>query len=185
MAITKKTVSGVFVTIVVLFICLCVGKYIADQKAKEVERQAERQKHIETLYGYETFALGMDQYHCYKDFSNVDVNRLTLKLAAYKHFAPEAPSLTIDEVQDFLSEEYDENGELRVLNQPDNIRQYVNWYVWGGGDLCYQNYLTYLTLYCNDSEKYKDIKMFSTDLETLNSIIDDFTNCPNRADYEF
>ena len=37
-------------------------------------------------------------------------------------------ALSLDEVLDFYSSEFDENGELRIMNLPEKIEDYLDWY---------------------------------------------------------
>ncbi len=143
----------------------------------------QRDTELKTLYSHETYALGMEQYDCYKDFSYVNVNRLILNLAAYKYFN-EGVEISVEDVKGFLDSEYDENGELYVLNPPENIADYIEWY-WNGGDALTVKYRYYLTNYQNDNiEKFSSKNAVELDEELLYELIEDFENCPNREDYE-
>lgn len=140
-------------------------------------------KKLETLYSHETYALGMEQYDCYKDFSYVNVNRLILNLAAYKYFN-EGVEISVEDVKEFLDSEYDENGELYVLNPPENIAKYIEWF-WNGGDVLMVKYRYYLSNYQNDNlEKYSSKSPEELDEELLCELIEEFENCPNREEYE-
>lgn len=176
----KNLIIAILTTIILIIGCVCVKYYLDYIHEKEAEQKA----YIEAQYRSETYAFGMEQASTYKDFSNVNINILILKLAAYKHFEPDASALSIEDVKDFLASEYDEDGNLRVLNQPKNIRGYINWYYFLGGDSYYREYLVYLTQYQRDQSKYQDVDLFTTDIDVLNRLIEDFTNCPNREDYE-
>lgn len=138
---------------------------------------------LETLYSHETYALGMDQYDCYKDFSYVNVNRLILNLAAYKYFN-EGVEISVEDVKEFIDSKYDENGELYVLNPPENIADYIEWY-WNGGDVLTVKYRYYLANYQNDNvEKYSSKSAEELDEELLWELIEDFENCPDKEEYE-
>lgn len=167
------------VLFIILSIFASVGMYKYKQK-KEEEYNAE----LARLYKHETFALGMDTYDCYKDFSYVDVQILIIKLAAYKHYENEV-EITVEDVKEFLSSEYDENGNLYVLNPPDNIAKYIDWY-WSGGDSLVRMYLLYLYHFQDDNtEKYTGKGITILDEELLYELIDEFEKCPNREEYEY
>ena len=176
----KNLIIAILTTIILIIGCVCV-KYYLDYKH---EKDAEQKAYIEAQYRSETYAFGMEQASTYKDFSNVDINILTMYLAAYKHFEPSAPELSIEDVKDFLSSEYDGDGKLRVLNQPKNISEYITWFYFLGGASDCDGYIIYLMQYQRDQSKYQDVDLFTTDIDVLNRLIEDFTNCPNREDYE-
>ena len=143
----------------------------------------QRNAELEVLYAHETYALGMEQYDCYKDFSYVNVKKLILNLAAYKYFN-EGIEISVEDVKEFLDSEYDENGELYVLNPPENIAKYIEWF-WNGGDVLMVKYRYYLSNYQNDNlEKYSSKSPEELDEELLCELIEEFENCPNREEYE-
>jgi hypothetical protein len=154
--------------------------------AYKQEKNAEYTRMVETMYEYETYALCLDRAKYYKDFSYADVNLLTMDLAAYRYFNPTAPSLSIENIKDFLSNEFYENGDLRVLNQPDNIRKYIEWYVLEGGSDRTTEYHISLMNYKEGIEEYKNFDMYTTDdIEALNKLIEEFDNCPDKEMFEF
>ena len=143
----------------------------------------QRNAELEVLYAHETYALGMEQYDCYKDFSYVNVKKLILNLAAYKYFN-EGIEISVEDVKEFLDSEYDENGELYVLNPPDDIAKFIKWYRTGGRSLT-DKYFIYLCSYQDDhSDKYSLKGITMLDVNMLYELIEDFENCPNREDYE-
>ena len=169
--------SSIVLTIMLLILASAIIN--KDRQKKDEEFNAE----LARLYKHETFALGMDTYDCYKDFSYVDVQILIIKLAAYKRYDNEV-EITVEDVKEFLSSEYDENGNLYVLNPPENIAKYIDWY-WSGGDSLARTYMLYLLHFRNDNtEKYTT---FLTDLdeEMLYELIDEFENCSNKEEYEY
>ena len=176
-----KTKYIVFVLII--FFVLCIG--IRYKIIEKQEKEAELEEKIKLLYETESNPLGMDRCDSYMDFSNVHINQLTINLAAYKYFEPDAPSISIEDVKEYLSEEYDENGEPRVLNIPNNIIRYINWYnLWNGfGHIL--DYYVFLGQYQDSVEEYKNFDKNTGDIETLNNLIKDFENCPDKEKYTY
>lgn len=176
------------IVMVVLLVIACVAVFIRDyvktKRANEEQAKLEYETKLEKAYKKETFALGMDKrYSEYQDFSHVVPNLLTINLEAYEENQPDAQKVTIEDVRNFLADEYDADGNLRVLNQPQNISDYIDWY-WSGGDTYTRNYASYLSKYKDDhQDKYQDVSVYEMDLELLNNLIDDFKNCPNKEDY--
>jgi hypothetical protein len=173
--------AKLFRTIVLILLLVLIAIVILQRENLKKEEQFK--KELELLYEDETFSLGMDTYNCYKDFSYVNVNVLIINLAAYKHFK-DGEEITVEEVKTFLSSEYDENGELYVLNPPDDIAKFIKWYRTGGRSLT-DKYFIYLCRYQDDhSDKYSLKGITMLDVNMLYELIEDFENCPNREDYE-
>ncbi len=147
------------------------------------KKEGQYNDKLRWAYQNETRAFAMDRSDCYKDYSYVDVNSLIINLASYKHFKNEV-DISVEDVKDFLSSEYDENGEPYVLNPPDNIAEYIKWFSYGGGSLT-TKYFIYLSNFQDDNiEKYSRKGLTILDEDLLYELIEDFENCPNREDYE-
>lgn len=165
--------------IIMIITAVCGTVLYKEWKKKEEKYQAE----LKILYEHANFALGMKAYDSYKDFSYVDVNSLIMKLAAYKHFNSDV-EISIDDVKNFLSSECDEKGEPYVLNPPENISNYIMWYVWRNGDYLTTEYYIFLSRFQDDNvDKYPQ-NAYILDEDLLNELIEDFENCPNKEDYE-
>ena len=169
--------------IVILVLALVV--FLVRNAIIEKQRLKERQETIKALYINESSALCLDRYDCYMDFSHVQINTLTLNIAAYRYFESDAPNLTVDDVREYLSNEFDENGEPCVLNIPENIVRYINWYNLFGGNRNILDYIVFLRNYQDNNEEYKDFDKFNGDIDTLNKLIEDFENCPDKDKYTF
>ena len=178
----KKAHYALFGVIIVLSLFIGVRQYWTYKQEKE----AEYTKLVETMYEYETYALWLGRAKYYKDFSHANINLLTISLAAYRYYDPSAPSLTIEDIKDFLSDEFYENGELRVLNPPENIDNYIEWFVLRDDGNLSGEYRIFLMHYQREHEEYKNIDIYTTeDIETLNNLIEEFDNCPDKEMYEF
>lgn len=177
---TEKTLKIVILTTIIVIIgCICAKFYLDYNHEKDVKKQEQLEEAYDTI----SIAFSMQRSKYYQDFSHVDINGLILGINAYKLYQPDAPVLTIDDVQEFLSEEYDENGEPRVLNPPDNIKKFIAWKFSSSGYKEFGHYANTIEKYGNDHEGYKNLDILETDIDTLNKIIEDFNNDPNREDY--
>ncbi len=74
----------------------------------------------------------------YVSYEAIDKEELYVRLAAYNERmrSEEAniPELTLADVEEYLSSEYNEDGSLRIQKGYENIRSYVNWFYKKEGD---------------------------------------------------
>lgn len=171
----KIIFATIIITVFVVIIIILLNR-------DRIKREEEFKRELELLYEDETFALGMDTYNCYRDFSYVDVNWLIISLASYNHYTKE--ELSVEEVKDFLSSEYDDNGELYVLNPPEKIAKFIIWSKSGGRSLTGEYYIHLCRFQDDNSEKYTLKSALIMDEEKLYELIEDFENCPNREEYD-
>ena len=177
----KNIIPKIFIVVLIGLILVCVGGLCLKAHRKH---QEEYEARLAKLYKEETYAMGMEQSTYYKDFGAVYINVLTLELASYRDKNP-GVNISIDDIQDFLSEEFDDRGKPRVLNPPDNIADYIKWFNHGGRQYT-DEYILYLMHYMNDhQDEYTHVDLYYADLETLNKIIEEFNNCPDRSKYEY
>ncbi|WP_026653914.1 hypothetical protein [Butyrivibrio proteoclasticus] len=181
----KIRILAIFLTLPIIALVILNGHQIKEiLKEKSRKEGIEQRKQIAQLYKHDNNAFGIESSLEYRDFSYVDVNLLTLHIAVYEDNNPDAAEVTIHDIEDYLSSEYDEKGKLRVLNQPKNIADFVLWYSYVGTghtlDLisCLRNYSK------DHYDKYQDIGIFEMDIDMLNELIDDYRNCPNKDDYK-
>ncbi len=176
-----KKISIGMVGILLIVVITIVGIF-AFREWQKIETQ--HREELQIKYEQSNFALGMNAYNCYKDFSNVDVNDLIISLAAYKHFEKDV-EISVEDVKEFLSSEYDKKGKPYVLNPPDNIAKYIDWYIFLGGHLLRGKYFIYLSRFQDDNkEKYSFESLYILDEKLLYELIEDFENCPDRKSYE-
>ncbi|MBO4458202.1 MAG: hypothetical protein J5802_10820 [Butyrivibrio sp.] len=92
---------------------------------------------LELLYEWQNqaFEVSSDYNHnlSYCDADELKLNCVAVNLCAYNN-AQQDNQLTVDEVVDYFSEEYDSNGELKVYSKPEEIHDYIDWYYHGGSD---------------------------------------------------
>jgi hypothetical protein len=164
-----------------LLVIAIFAVFIGYKEWQKIEEQYNTK--LKWAYQNETRAFAMDRSDCYKDYSYVDVNSLIINLASYKHFKNEV-DISVEDVKEYLSSEYDDNGEPYVLNPPENIAKYIRWFSYGGSSLT-GRYFIYLCNFQDDNiEKYSRKGLTILDEDLLYELIEDFENCPNREDYE-
>ncbi len=146
------------------------------------KKEGQYNDKLRWAYQNETRAFAMDRSDCYKDYSYVDVNSLIINLASYKHFKDEV-DISVEDVKEYLSSEYDDNGKPYVLNPPENIAKYVRWFSYGGSSLS-GRYFIYLCNFQEDNRDKYPQNAYIIDEDLLYELIEDFENCPNREDYE-
>lgn len=175
----KRKITKTLVVSVITIIALCSLLYVSN-KIKE-----KQQAKIEHLYSRQNFAfdMGVDTY--YKSSSEVHKKFLIECLAAYEEDTQAYGSISVDDVLNYLSSEYNKNGELAVLNTPTNIQEYIKWY-WEGGENFTQDYAMWLYNYQLDHlDKYGDGLVTLMPEEKIYEIIDDFKNCPDKNKYKY
>ena len=118
----------------IIFICLLlfIGTVIAIgvyRHKKMVDLETEVRLGI--LYKWQNKAFIMDYDHetmyRYLSAENSDLSELAIYLYVYNSMQNKY-QLTVDEVLDYLSEEYDSDGKLRVYSRPENIEDYIDNY---------------------------------------------------------
>ena len=101
-----------------------------------------------------------------------------VNLAAYNEWnrehGEEAEELTLADIQEYLSSEYNEDGSLRIQSGYENIRAYVEWYYDGGGKIIkdYWNELEVILGNCKEEHPkvvYGNAKML--EIERLQELI--------------
>ena len=98
----------------------------------------EEKKELALLYRRQNTALKscfdlskMDYYH---GADEIDLEQLCIELYVYNYTRTKY-QLTVDEVLDYLCEEYDANGNLRIYSQPENITDYIGWEIHIGHEM--------------------------------------------------
>ena len=114
----------------------------------------------------------------YVSYDAIDKEELYVRLAAYNERMrleeENIPELTLADVEEYLSGEYNEDGSLRIQKGYENIRSYVNWFYKKEGDEDIAEYWNELTRIVMDykgqnSTLFLDIpqKMNITQLQEL------------------
>lgn len=112
------TVIGVVVLVLSVSL-LAIGKYESYKERK--------QAHILHLYVCQNAAFGAGDYvKYYVPYSFINEPRLYCALHRYEQYS--GLHLDITNIQEYLSREYSEDGELMVEHIPEDIQKYIDWY---------------------------------------------------------
>ena len=80
----------------------------------------------------------------YVGYDAIEENEMYVSLAAYNEWnrehGKEVEELTLADIEEYLSSEYNEDGSLRIQSGYENIRAYVEWYYEIGGDEVIKEY---------------------------------------------
>ena len=120
----KKYLTIIKILIFIVIIGACFGGY-------KYHEHVEREKEVRWLYRIQGSVYPRDngvinQYE-YFDYSAIYENALCIELHAYNYF--QGKSLTVEDVKEYLSNPYNEDGTLRVEIGWDKMHEYEEWYV--------------------------------------------------------
>lgn len=121
----KKLKVTIFLSFALLSISLYLG-YIQRQKAEERANQISEEYY---MFWYAVPNTETARYE-YADYSVVREDKLYLQMMAYNHCMNK--ELTFDDFKEFLSEEKNKDGTLRIESGYENISDYVDWFRGGG-----------------------------------------------------
>ncbi len=130
------------IVIAVLLVCAAVlgcGLYLYNERKKESKEfvLAIDYKHQNKMFPR---IKGEVNEYKYMDYDAIDEPELYVRLTVYNKEHSGEEQLSIEEVEEYLSNEYNEDGTLRIYNGYEKIRDYENWYFEGRG--------------CDDIEEY-------------------------------
>lgn len=96
--------------------------------------QENRNQNIKSMYHWQSCVYprttGPYAIEDYFNYDNIDESKLYIELVAYNQQSGE--NLTLDDVKEYLSEQYNEDGTLRVESGWDEMYTFENWYFHGG-----------------------------------------------------
>lgn len=130
----KKLV--ILLCIIVLFGGITITGMKIVQIKKESESRIKEQNELELLYYRQNtaFELGdLDKRYCYYGANELKLNVLIVQLYAYNS-AQSKYEVTVDDVINYLSDEYDSYGKPKIYSQPENIKAYIYWNIRYGND---------------------------------------------------
>ena len=132
----KKKIITVIILILVLS-CIAVGVFTCTERRKMQEKILIA---IEYRRQNGTFPRTSErpiEEAFYVGYDAIEENKMYVNLAAYNEWnrehGEEAEELTLADIEEYLSSEYNEDGSLRIQSGYENIRAYVEWYYDGGG----------------------------------------------------
>ena len=117
----------VFISVIIALLSVIIVYRVHETETKKLEAE---KKELEELYYDQNTALRLCQ-DCDKRFSyhgvkDADMKELAIAIYAYNNLQSEY-KLTIDEVIDYISKEFDSEGKPRIYSQPPNIKAYIDW----------------------------------------------------------
>ncbi len=130
------------IVIIVLLVCAAVlgcGLYLYNERKKDNKEfvLAIDYKHQNKMFPR---IKGEVNEYKYMGYDAIDEPELYVRLTVYNKEHSGEEQLSIEEVKEYLSNEYNEDGTLRIYNGYEKIRDYENWYFEGRG--------------CDDIEEY-------------------------------
>ena len=122
---------------IIIFLLIVVGAIIG----RVVIHLDKEKQHMASLYYKQNTAFGLsgdlskrDYYH---GADELVLNEFAVNLFVYNSMNPDS-QLSVDEVVEYLSEEYDSNKKPKIYSQPENISSYIAWSVHGGSDIAFE-----------------------------------------------
>ena len=132
----KKKIITVIILILVLS-CIAVGVFACTERRKMQEKIL-----IAIEYRRQNGTFPRTSEHpieeaFYVGYDAIEENKMYVNLAAYNEWNREhgevVEELTLTDIEEYLSSEYNVDGSLRIQSGYENIRAYVEWYYDGGG----------------------------------------------------
>ncbi len=137
----KKKVIKIF--IILLCIAVLAGVFLFFQEQKRKRHEWVQQEILKIEYSQQNRALPLIRGYSrgiesYVGYEAVDEEELYVRLAAYNEQmrlnGEEEQELTLADVKEYLSGEYNEDGSLRIYEGYEKIRRYREWYFEEEGD---------------------------------------------------
>ncbi|MBD5512631.1 MAG: hypothetical protein HDR08_15505 [Lachnospiraceae bacterium] len=132
----KKKIITVIILILVLS-CIAVGVFACTERRKMREKIL-----IAIEYRRQNGTFSRTSEHpieeaFYVGYDAIEKSEMYVSLVAYNEWnrehGKEVEELTLADIEEYLSSEYNEDGSLRIQSGYENIRAYVEWYYDGGG----------------------------------------------------
>ena len=136
----KKKVITIVILILILS-CIAVGVFACTERRKKQEEALEKVL-IAIEYRRQNGTFPRTSEHdieeaFYVGYDAIVESEMYVSLAVYNEWnrehGKEAKELTLADIEEYLSSEYNEDGSLRIQSGYENIRAYVEWYYDGGG----------------------------------------------------
>ena len=168
-----------------LFLIAAAGLvYYLVYKPYEKEKRVDRKLEINHLYRDQNRAFGRTFFE-YRSFDELDKNRLIEMLAAYEESGTAKKPVSVEDVKNYLANEYTEDGKLVAENRPENIKAYIEWANSDEGDKYITDYDQWLTNYQHDhADKYGEETTEKMSEDMLLELIDEFKNCTDKEQYK-
>ena len=168
---------GIFLIVVLVLTAVIGLAYYLIIKPYSKEKRYKQKMEISRLYSRQNEAFGMGADSGYLEYDELNKNRLILRLAAYEKSGMDQKAVTPEDVEAFLSSEYDEKGKLAAKNRPENIESYIEWANSHEGYEFIQDYIKNITDYQKaHTDKYGDEAIDNMSESMLKVIITDFNS---------
>lgn len=126
----KKLFIGILILLIgaiLIFICW----------QKKISHEAKTQEELEILYKYQNKAFHLcndAEGYYFHGIDDLKLQEVVVDLAAFNE-AQEEYYVTLEDVVDYLGDEFDDDGQPLIFSCPENIEKYVSWYWHGGSDI--------------------------------------------------
>ena len=142
----KKVIT--YIVLVLMLTCIAGTAWACTERRKKQEEALEKVLiTIEYQRQNGTFPRTSEHYieeASYVGYDDIEENEMYVSLVAYNKWnhehGVEAEELTLADIEEYLSSEYNEDGSLRIQSGYENIRAYVEWYYQIGGDEVIEEY---------------------------------------------
>ncbi len=177
----KKKVITAIILILVLS-CIAVGVFACTERRKKQEETLEKIV-ISIEYRRQNGTFPRTSEHpieeaFYVGYDAIEENEMYVNLAAYNEWnrehGKEVEELTLADIEEYLSSEYNEDGSLRIQSGYENIRAYVEWYYNGGGKVIkeYWTELDYIAIECRyQYQEFSLVTVKELEIEQLRELI--------------
>ena len=142
----KKVITAI---ILILVLTCIAGTAWACTERKKKQEEALEKSHIAMEYRRQNMTFPRTSEHYleemfYVGYDAIEENKMYVSLAAYNEWnrehGEEAEELTLADIEEYLSSEYNDDGSLRIQSGYEDIRAYVEWYYQIGGDEIIEKY---------------------------------------------
>ena len=132
MKISKENIKRGLLISVLIILGICAFIYMKHQQQKELERSYSRQNQAFNITGYFPFIVGPDKAEIdvkkYYGYDMIrDINTLYSWIAFYNHETES--QLTLEDIKDYLSVEFEEDGRPRQSKDYPEIQAFID-FLW-------------------------------------------------------
>ena len=131
----KKKIYIVYVLLLIVATAIGIIFFIIDNQKKKLQ---EEKNELRRLYYCQNTALklcgDLSKRYYFHGADEINLEQFCVELYVY-NYSRTKYKLTIDEVLNYLGEEYDEDGRPRIYSQPDNIENYIRWEIHIGHEM--------------------------------------------------
>ena len=100
-------------------------------------QKIKEKKELEKLYNRQNTAFelcsNLNERKSYHGVDELRLNRIAIDLYVFNNIQSEY-QVSVDEVKNYLAEEYDTDGKPMIYSMSENIKNYINWYFEDNGE---------------------------------------------------